>query len=340
MFPLSLIYGLIVYLRNLLFDKQVFKSNEFDVKTILVGNLSAGGTGKTPHIEYLIRLLKSENKIATLSRGYGRKTHGFLTASKTSTASEIGDEPLQFSTKFSDISVHVGVKRVDAVIEIMSEENPPEVILLDDAFQHRAIKAGLNILLTDYSSPFYKDYMLPTGYLREFPKGKKRAEIIIVTKCPVDISEEKKEEIQSKIKPNSSQELYFSRIKYGNISPLFSHNKSIKISDLKNVNVLLLTGIANPNPLMNYLKTNRVSPKHLKFTDHHNFTKKDIQKIIFTFENIQGSDNIILTTEKDAMRLKSISELKHLPIYFQEIEIEIIGNQEKFNNRINQYIKK
>jgi len=329
-----------VSLRNYLFDKNILKSNEFDVKTILVGNLSAGGTGKTPHIEYLIRLLKNDYKLATLSRGYGRKSHGFIESDENSTATQIGDEPLQFKTKFPEVSVNVGVKRVDSIIEIMGKESPPEIILLDDAFQHRALKAGFSILLTDYSSPFYKDFMLPTGYLREFPVGKKRANILVVTKCPDDISEEKKQEIIGRLKPTSSQKVFFSMIKYGDITYLKKSNNKLLINELSSKNILLITGIANPKPLLNYLNKNKVNVTHLKYPDHFNFSKKEIEKIVAKFQKMEGENKIILTTEKDAMRLKAFEELKSLPIYFQEIEVEIVGEKEVFDDIILNYTKR
>ena len=331
LFPLSVLYGLIVAIRNFLFDNDIMKSSEFDVPTIVVGNLTAGGTGKTPHVEYLIRLLKGNHKVATLSRGYGRKTTGFIKADIETTAKDIGDEPMQFHSKFSDITVNVGAKRVAGIIEIMGEENSPEVILLDDAFQHRQLKSGFSILLTDYNRLFYKDFMLPTGYLREFGNGRKRANTIIVTKCPASISEEEKLQIIQKIKPNNSQSIFFSTIKYGNIKSIW--DESI-LENAKTSEVVLVTGIAKSEPFKKHVESKFKINKHFDFPDHHNFTDKNIQSIITTFEKSQPENCVILTTEKDAMRLKLNEELKKYPIYYTEIEIEIIGEGNKFDKEI------
>lgn len=335
LFPISLIYGVIVGIRNFLFDKKLLKSSEFDIKIIQVGNLSAGGTGKTPHIEYLIRLLKNDFKIETLSRGYGRKTHGFQRANEYSTAKDIGDEPLQFYQKFPEVNVNVDAKRVDGVIEIMSQEFLPEVILLDDAYQHRAIKPGFSVLLTDYNSPFYNDFMLPTGNLREFTKGKNRADIIIVTKCPDKINSEQKNKITSKINTQDIP-IFFSKIKYGEIISIWRDEK-VFLNNLDEV--LLVTGIAKPAPLISYLKNNDLIIKHLKYQDHHPFSKKNIEDIISKFEQINGENKLILTTEKDAMRLRSHEELKNFPIFYLSIEIEIIDQQKEFNKLILDYVK-
>ena len=321
-------------LRNFLFDKNILKSSEFDVKTIQVGNLSAGGTGKTPHIEYLIRFLKEEFKITTLSRGYGRKSTGFIVADDNSTAKEIGDEPLQFHKKFEEIEVTVGAKRVDAIVEIMSKENTPEVILLDDAFQHRQLKSGFSILLTDYNSPFYKDFMLPTGNLREFPYGKKRADAIVVTKCPDLLSEEQKAKIIGKIKVNNIP-VFFSKIQYGEPGGIFNSNPFLLS---KNQEIVLVTGIANPVPLQKHLATFGKKITHLKFPDHHSFTDKNIQQIIGTFNSISSSNKLILTTEKDAMRLKEFESLNELPIAQLPIEIQFLEEEKEFKNLIKNYV--
>ena len=335
LFPIALLYGAIVAFRNFLFDTRVIKSSEFDVKTILVGNLSAGGTGKTPHIEYLIRLLGKEYKLATLSRGYGRKTTGFLKATDSSTAKDVGDEPLQFSQKFSDVEVFVDAKRVGGIVEIMSQEEVPEVILLDDAFQHRQLKAGLSILLTDFNSPFYKDFMLPTGNLREFPYGKKRADVIIVTKCPEEMKKEERERMIKKIgTPNIP--VFFSKIGYSSPKGIFdeSHYNLDEYSE-----ILLVTGIANPDSLLDYLSKFNFRLSHLKYQDHYPFSNKDIQKIIETFESKNDSKKVILTTEKDAMRLKEFGGLKALPIAQIPIEVSLLEREEELNSLIKNYVK-
>lgn len=339
LFPFTVIYGGVVTFRNFLFAKNVLKSSEFEVKTISVGNLSTGGTGKTPHIEYLIRLLKNEYKIATLSRGYGRKTGGFEQANDTSTHKEVGDEPLQFYNKFKEeVNVFVENKRVTGVMEILAKHPETEVILLDDAFQHRAIKPGFSILLSDYSSLFYKDVILPAGNLREMRTEANRADLIMVTKCPNDISEKEMEAISIKIKKIANKPVYFSRIKYGEIKSFNANLKVLRLNEFKDIETLLITGIANPKPIQKLLNNNEINYKHLKFPDHHNFTKKNISNIIDIFGSISGN-KIILTTEKDAVRLKSIDELKELPIYYLEIEIEIIKNKKEFDNKILTYVK-
>lgn len=339
LFPFTVIYGGVVTFRNFLFAKNVLKSSEFEVKTISVGNLSTGGTGKTPHIEYLIRLLKNEYKIATLSRGYGRKTGGFEQANDISTHKDVGDEPLQFYNKFKEeVNVYVENKRVTGVIEILAKHPDTEVILLDDAFQHRAIKPGFSVLLSDYSSLFYKDIILPAGNLREMRTEANRADLIVVTKCPNDISEKEMEGISVKIKKIANKPVYFSRIKYGEIKSFNTNLKELRLNELKGAETLLITGIANPKPIQKLLNNNEINYKHLKFPDHHNFTKKNISNIIDIFGSISGN-KIILTTEKDAVRLKSIDELKELPIYYLEIEIEIIKNKKEFDNKILTYVK-
>jgi tetraacyldisaccharide 4'-kinase len=339
LFPFTILYGAIVTFRNFVYKKNVLKSCKFDVKTISVGNLSTGGTGKTPHIEYLIRLLKNDYKVATLSRGYGRKTGGFEQANETSTHKEVGDEPLQFYHKFKDeVNVYVENKRVTGVLEILAKAPETEVILLDDAFQHRAIKPGFSVLLSDYSSLFYKDLILPAGNLRERRVEANRADLIVVTKCPTDISDVEINEITTKIKSIVNKPVYFSQIKYGEIKSFSTELRALKLDELKSLETLLITGIANPKPIQNLLSKEEINYKHLKFPDHHNFTKKNISNIIDIFEGI-SKNKIILTTEKDAVRLKSIEALKHLPIYYLEIEIEIIKNKKEFDNKILTYVK-
>lgn len=337
LFPLALVYGLIVSFRNFLFNQNVLKSSEFDVKTILVGNLSAGGTGKTPHVEYLVRLLQPKYKLGTLSRGYGRKTHGFITADSTSSAKEIGDEPMQFKQKFNQLMVNVDSKRVNGIMEIMGSEFPPDVILMDDAYQHRSIKAGFSILLTDFNSPFHKDFMLPTGNLREFPIGKKRADVIVVTKCPENLSDREQNGFIEKLKPLAHQSVFFSKIQYGTIKSIWGQ-KSKDVSN--NTSLLLVTGIANPSPLSNFLTKKYSLERHLNYPDHHTFTDKNIQDIISAFGEISAEQKIIITTEKDAMRLRSHEKLKELPIYYLEIEIDFISDKERFNNLIINYVNK
>jgi len=268
LFPFAILYGLITYFRNKLYDFKVFKSVEFDIPVLSVGNLSVGGTGKTPHVEYLIRLL-SDYKLATLSRGYGRKTKGYFIADKFTDAKDIGDEPMQFHQKFPEISVAVNANRVEGVTKLLKERKIPELIILDDAFQHRRINPGLQILLTPYNDLYADDYMLPTGNLREYKSGSSRADLIVVTKCPEQIPYKRVEEISRKLKIKNHQKLFFSKIVYGKV--IFGWDRVLEFSDLHEYKILLVTGIANPAPLIDYLKSYDLVFKHINFPDHHLF---------------------------------------------------------------------
>lgn len=340
LFPFALVYWCATALRNLLYSKGIYKSSEFDLPIISVGNLSTGGTGKTPHVEYLIRLLKNDYHVATLSRGYGRKKGGFQKATLSSTSKDIGDEPLQFFSKFQPkINVFVDVKRVDGIINALRENPETDLFLLDDAYQHRAVKAGLSILLTDYHSPFYNDYLLPVGMLREQRRESNRANTIIVSKCPENLSATTQQEIANKIKPLPSQTLYFSYLKYGAIKSFNQGNAFNNLDSLINHQVLLITGIAKPKPLLKKLKEKQINYQHLKFPDHHNFSKKNISNIINIFDHINAEKKIILTTEKDAIRMKDMNEFSQLPIYFIEIEVDFIDGKEKFDKDILDYVR-
>ena len=338
LFPFSIVYGLLLFLRNKLYDWRIFSSTEFDIPIISVGNLSVGGTGKTPHIEYLIRLLSPEFFIATLSRGYGRKTKGFILADSHSLSADIGDEPLQFKKKFTAVPVAVDEKRVRGVKKIISLYPTIQSILLDDAFQHRSIKPGLSIVLTDFSKLFLNDFMLPTGSLREFRSGIKRADIIIVTKCPEVLLPIERKRLIAEINPLPHQNIFFSIIKYGEFIPLSgdSVNPFSKAYYFEhNYSIVLFTGIANTIPLEYYLKDHVKTIVPVKFPDHHTFTINDLAAVKKIFDNIASANKIILTTEKDAMRLKGpeFKEiLDHLPLFYMPIEIEFNNNDK--NNRL------
>lgn len=336
LFPFSLIYGIIVWLRNKLFDWGVFKSQPYSTPIIAIGNLSTGGTGKTPHTEYLIRLFKDDYKTAVLSRGYGRKTNGYIKANTNHTANDIGDEPKQYFDKFKNSIVAVSEKRVLGIEKLLKTDSP-EVILLDDAYQHRWVKAGYNILLTDYNKPFYKDWILPTGNLREGISGKKRANCILVTKCPIGITEADRKRIVSKVNPCSNQEVFFSTFSYRKAEEVFTDKVSI-IDTVKNA--LVVTGIASPTPLYEYLSSNDITVKKLRFPDHHSFTKTDIETIKKEFELLPEENKIIITTEKDATRLKEfVSILKELPIYQVPIEVKFLfDDEDKFNALLKNFV--
>ena len=339
LFPVSILYGLITAGRNFGFNSNFLKSVKFDLPIISVGNLTAGGTGKSPHIEYLIKLLKEDFNVATLSRGYGRSISGFHLVVSESTVFDCGDEPLQFKNKFPDIPIAVNKQRVMGVIELLKIKPDINCILLDDAYQHRTITPSFSILLTEYNRPFYKDWMLPTGNLREWPTGKKRADVIIVTKSPEELSKKEKLIFIEKINPKSHQSVYFSCLKYGQVLPMTSGNSFTNLSLLKPFQILLITGIANPKPLVSKLQSEGLKFKHLKFADHHQFRQKDIQNIRNIFDTF-GASKIILTTEKDIQRLRLADRKNMLVIHYVKIEIELLENETAFETQIMNHVRK
>ncbi|MGQ0826866.1 MAG: tetraacyldisaccharide 4'-kinase, partial [Bacteroidota bacterium] len=307
LFPVSLLYGLIVHLRNKLYDWKILSSVDFRIPVISVGNLTIGGTGKSPHIEYLISLLKPEFYIATLSRGYGRKTKGFILSDTQSDASDIGDEPLQFKKKFNGIRVAVDGERVRGIKKLIENFPSLQVILLDDAFQHRPVKPGLSLVLTDYSKLYLNDYMVPSGSLREFRFGIQRADVIIVSKCPEILLAIERKRIINEINPRPHQHIYFSYLKYGDFIPLYTstHLLTKDYYFEHHYSAVLLTGIANTKALEYYLKGKIKNIIPAKFPDHHQFTKDDLKKVKELFDRVTSQNKIVLTTEKDAMRLQT-----------------------------------
>ena len=328
LFPFSILYGCVIAIRNFLFDIKFFNSSQFKTPTIVVGNLSVGGTGKTPQIEYLIRLLQDSFKVAVLSRGYKRKSEGFILADKTSTAEIIGDEPFQFYKKFQKIVVSVDADRANGIQKLEQIINAPDVILLDDAFQHRKVKAGLYILLTSYNNLYVNDFMLPSGNLREYRKGAARANIIIVTKCPAELSEKEQKNIREILKTTAFQQVFFTTINYDNE---LKGEVSISLDELKKKTILLITGIANPSPLISYLNSKNMIFKHLKYPDHHHFSEKELSEI----KRLQNENTVILTTEKDYMRLGN--KLKNC--YYISIETTFINHQHDFDKTIIKYVE-
>jgi len=291
-FPISLVYAGVVHLRNLMYDYEVLPSKSFKTPIICVGNLSVGGTGKTPMVEYLIEQLKKKYKITVLSRGYGRRSKGLVWAESSSTVEELGDEPYQMYTKFPDVTMVVDHNRAQ-VISLLEENMDLEMVLLDDAYQHRKVTAGFSILLTAHDELYSDDWYLPTGNLRDSKREARRANIIVVTKCPRDLDEETQGEIIRKLKPTEDQDVIFSYLDYdqelkGNIEPL-------KLEELKNREVTLVTGIANPKPLLNFLEDNEIQVDHMKFRDHHFFSPKEVEMF--------RKKALVLTTEKDFTRL-------------------------------------
>lgn len=307
LFPIVPVYFVITWLRNKFYDWGIKQSKSYDFPVVCVGNLSTGGTGKTPMVEYLIRLLKDDFILATLSRGYKRETKGFVLASEKATAKTIGDEPYQFFHKFKNNAlVAVAENRQEGIAELRQLEHMPNLIILDDAFQHRKVKASVNILLTAFNSLYTNDIVLPTGNLREPRSGAKRAQIIVVTKCPESLTETQKQQIVSRINPKSYQSVYFSSIAYSDT--IFSAKESKSLSEVDNFT--LVTGIANPKPLLEFLDHESKTYEHIGFKDHHNFTPEDIKKL--------EEKSLIITTEKDYMRLMSYesftNKLFYLPI--------------------------
>lgn len=343
--PFSLLYGLGGWARNKLFDMRLLPSVSFDIPVVSVGNLSAGGTGKTPHIEYLIRLLKPYHKgLATLSRGYGRKTQGYLMASGNCSSAEIGDEPCQFVRKFPEIYVAVDERRVHGIRRLLLETPPAGLVLLDDAYQHRYVKPGLNILLTDYFQPYFKDRVLPSGMLREFRSGARRADIIIVTKCPPVLAPIDRKNYIRNLKPAAHQRIYFSRIGYGPLQPFFPENTP-PCADIKKVSsILLFAGIANMYPLEEHIRRCCTYLETMRFPDHHRYTSKEVMEIRERFTNIVGTNKILVTTEKDCMRLEDpalAGAIRDLPLYYQPIEVEFF-NEDKtwFDKQVLEYAGK
>ena len=325
--PVVPVYYLVTWLRNKLYDLGIKKSTAYIFPVICVGNLSVGGTGKTPMIEYLIRLLKSEHHVATLSRGYKRQTTGFVIADENATANTVGDEPFQFHQKFGEVIVSVDADRVHGIAQLMALQNPPEVILLDDAFQHRSVKAGFHILLTAFDDLYSDDILLPTGNLREPRQGANRADIIVVTKCPEDISEEKKQEIRRKINPLMHQEVFFGSITYS--KSIRNNDDHRDLESLVNQPFTLVTGIANPKPLVAYLIALGLQFEHLKFKDHHEFNESELK--------ILKQKSLIVTTEKDMMRLQPHFD-ENEAIYYLPIEMKI-DRPSQFDTLVRHFIK-
>ena len=306
LFPLAFLYWLITFIRNWLYDKGIFKSSSFNIPIIAVGNLSVGGTGKTPQIEYLIRLLSENYKVAVLSRGYKRTTEGFILADEKATASSIGDEPFQFYSKFPNIQVAVDANRKNGIENLLQLSNKPDVILLDDAYQHRKVKAGFYILLTAFDDLFCNDFILPFGNLREPSSGKKRADMIIVTKCPNDLSEIAQQKIREKLKVK--QPVFFTTIQYDDY--VFGNESKLLVSEIQSETKVLVAGIAKPKLFFDFLKNE--TDEALVFPDHHHFSKQDCEQIL-----AKANGRKIITTEKDFVRLNGLlpkEQFFYLPI--------------------------
>ncbi len=340
MLPATVVYAIGVSIHNAFYRWGVLKGLRFNIPIISVGNLSVGGTGKTPHIEYLIKMLKPYLQIAVLSRGYRRKTKGFRYVDLQSDARQVGDEPYQYKQKFEDITIAVAERRAFAIPQMISHRPGIQTILLDDAFQHRAISPGLNILLTSFDNPFTEDYLLPLGRLREWRSGYKRADVIIVTKCPEDFDENKRQAMTARIKPLAHQKIFFS--KYNYLSPYALFDKTQKIRLRKDLRVVFLCAIANTDYLSDYLDRQLDYFELIAFEDHHYYSEEDIKNLHRRWNNLEGKDRIILTTEKDASRLKLLEKrIKQLglPIFVLPVELSFLDEDEEgFVRSVQQFL--
>jgi tetraacyldisaccharide 4'-kinase len=338
--PFALLYSAVVAVRNFLYQSKVFNRTEFDIPIICVGNLSAGGTGKTPHIEFLLRKLSSHFRLAVLSRGYMRKTTGYIFADKHANASTIGDEPYQIFRKFPEVAVGVSANRVLGVPDLLADAPDTQIILMDDGFQHLAIKAGFNIILTPYNDRFTKDFIIPSGRLREFRSGYKRADVIIVTKCPENISHTEQQKIMEEINPLPNQLVLFSLITYQTkLKSVFSDSE-FSLSNL--YEVLVFSGIAQAQYFENYIQTQAKKVSSIRYADHHYYSEDDLKTIAERFGFMESATKIIITTEKDAVKLWSHPQkelITSLPLFFISVEVNFVGDGEaQLLKKINQYV--
>jgi len=348
LFPVSLIYGLITGIRNFMYNTGILPSVEFHLPVICVGNITIGGTGKTPHTEYLIRLLLTNFKVATLSRGYKRKTRDFRIASSSSLVSEVGDEPMQIVRKFPDAMVTVDRNRVHGVDKILEKNPETDVIILDDGYQHRSITPGFSILLSDFDRLFVRDHMIPFGNLRESKGNMRRADIILITKSPENITPMQRRLIVKEVDKAPYQNLYFTSIKYEDPLPLFFSNETeethLDITKCIDCGIVLITGIANPIPLKDYLKPLAGEIIHLSYPDHYNFKEMDINNIYSAYKDLKSPKKYLITTEKDAVRLReftNIAEPIRSAFFYIPVGVHFLNNdKDEFDNMIVDYVRK
>jgi tetraacyldisaccharide 4'-kinase len=343
LYPIAIVYGAVVWLRNFFFDVGWFPSKEFKIPVVSVGNITVGGTGKTPHTEYLVRLLQNNYALAMISRGYLRQTKGVQVASVSSSSLDIGDEPLQLKKKFPELHVVVAEKRVAGIETALSLRPSPNVVLLDDAFQHRHAKPGLSIVLIDYNRPVWSDHLLPAGNLREALSGLSRAHIVIVTKCPENLSNEDAETIKGRLHLKQNQSLYFTCFNYGMPYPLYSQQPASHHKATYG-NIVAFTAIANAVPFHNYLKGNGANLSIIDLPDHHRFNATDIENLLKHFRQLPPTDKWIAVTEKDAVKL---SEIKQLPpeivsnVHVIPIEpLFLFSQKTQFDKQIIEYVGK
>lgn len=335
LYPISKIYGVVMAVRNKMFDYGILKQQEFDIPIVVVGNIAMGGTGKTPHVEYIVESLLGKYNIGVLSRGYRRATKGFVLASPQSRPEDIGDESYQIYRKFGpDITVAVCEKRADGIRQ-MREINPAlNMIILDDAFQHRYVKPSVSVILTEYNRPVFNDKILPYGRLRESARALNRADMVVVTKCPVDMKPMHYRLFEENLKLFPFQKLYFSRYNYGHLVPIFP-DEVTDIPALDNLradnSILVITGVANPKPFVRFLRRNKAKVKLKRFTDHHNFTASDMEEIARLFDELPSANKFIVTTEKDAVRILNNPYFPHRlkkSIFYVPIKVEFIDRGE------------
>lgn len=338
--PFALIYRMVVGVKNFLYDNQIITPKEFDMPVISIGNISMGGTGKTPHTELIVDILKPRFQVAVLSRGYKRRTSGYLEVHADMTYLQTGDEPLQMKRKFGDVVVAVCENRAKGIRRLMDDYPDLNVVLLDDAFQHRRVKPGLSVLLNNFHHPLSRDYMLPYGRLRESTTAVERADIIIITKCPENMKPMERRIMLKDIDPKPYQYLFFTTFEYHRPLPVFSGDTCIFDGDLSKVNILVVSGIAFSKNFIDYLNDFYASVKHLKFRDHHNFSKKDLLNIQAAYAQIHGI-KCIITTEKDSVRLVEHTDFPEdlkSAIFYVPISVKLLGIDEEYKQLENQFI--
>ena len=343
--PLAWLYGTVIWIRNLLYDTGIFTSTEYNIPIIATGNLTVGGTGKTPHVEYLVSLLKDEFRVATLSRGYRRKTRDFRIASLQSTALEIGDEPMQIKRRFPDITVAVDRRRRNGIQQLMKLHPPLEVIILDDAYQHRSVRPGLSILLMDYSRPVDRDRLLPAGRLREPARNRDRAHLILVTRSPERVKPIERREVVKRLELDIGQHLYFTTVRYGKLFPVYEGSPQKEVDWFKEHTgaVLIISGIAQPRHLRKFARSIHTRIHEMTFPDHHRYRTRDLDRIFAQFDTLraEGTEVLVLTTEKDAMRLREFNApetFKHA-CHAVRIHIHFLNeDQLAFNKQIQNYV--
>ncbi len=337
--PLALLYGIGVASRNALYQIGFLKGTRFNIPVISVGNLTMGGAGKTPHVEYLAGWLSQYIDVSILSRGYKRKTRGFLSVTIHHQVEEVGDEVIQYRRKFPEVGIYVSESRVLGIPKIIASRPQTQTILLDDGYQHRAVTPALNILLTEYDKPFTKDQLLPIGRLREWRRGYQRANVIIISKCPSDLTTDQRAALVRSIKPKAHQRLFFSRYLYG--QPYHMFYPSMKATLHQNQEILVISGIARTNYLLQYLEEKVAVVKSVEYEDHHFFTNYEVAQLKKQFDALSGSQKIIITTQKDATRLERHRVYIHqekLPIYVLPVYVTFDDEESEFRNYVQNFL--